>query len=450
MINNSGEDIQVSANFNTNYGMTTVTSKYSPLEGNSIKIDGGSGVYENIYTKRMDSFQLNKKIEFITRLSNEGRINFVNQQVNGNVLPPVVIISSNRSGFIKKMLAQFQYWVTYFDNPDSPSQNLLIDPKPFKDNYPGLFYDPLRSGRNLIIVVSGVEFNKYKNALNDFLISEGNQANPGRIMLVGWRWKSNINGVGSMAGFGASRVAAIKFLKASNCPRAWLMDDNVLHINQFPESLAIVEAQMDDITSAIGFAGCTSVAPCAPKDIVPGALGTPYTTGILQQAVLWNINYIKDANQNRNINFNPYFVASNEDISFGEYLGKKGFAYKIYSNLKVIKLTALLDPPPVKKNKPGTSENIDVAELILKIKEILYAREKNYEISNSGMSSPKPFPIESIIASQPKQFTDNKNTVSCQIIEQILVAWIKSASGVNKAIDALFADNYEVGFKQIP
>ncbi|KIE04413.1 hypothetical protein NF27_HT00030 [Candidatus Jidaibacter acanthamoeba] len=438
-------DIKVSARFNFNYGMPIVTSKYSPLENNSITIDGGYEIYEGIINKRKQSLLLNEKIEFVTKLSDDERNNFVNQQVDVNVLPPVVIISSNRSGFIQKMLDQFRYWVTEIDDPVSPSPNLLIDSKPFRDKYPGLFYDPLRCGRNLIIVVHACEYKDYNNKLKEFLIQGGDQNNQQRIMLVGWMWQSYTKDI-LMAGFGASRVAAIKFLKGSNCPRAWLMDDNILHINQFPESLAIVEAQMDNNTSAIGFAGCTSVVPSAPGTIAAaGALDNPATTGILQQAVLWNISYMNEANQSTGINFSPYFIASNEDISFGEYLRMKGFAYKIYTNLTVIKLEAPLNQETL-KNK-GT------IKLISNIKEILYELEKNYEITNLGMSTPKPLPIGSIIDNQSKQFTDNKNTVSCQIIEQILVAWIKSASGGNKgvqpAIDALFADSYKAGFKQI-
>jgi hypothetical protein len=74
--------------------------------------------------------------------------------------------------------------------------------------------------------------------------------------------------------------------------------------------------------AGLGFKGATDTSPSSAfKSLSAQSSPTtanPAATGLLQQAVLWNVRYFSE----KKINYSPLFVTAAEDSSLTKYLGK--------------------------------------------------------------------------------------------------------------------------------
>lgn len=225
--------------------------------------------------------------------------------------PPLVVVSSNRSAWIKKCFENAQtilHGATHFtDVLDRDALKMGAVP----------FYLPSRLGtieanrRNVYLFVGSEEYGTYKAALSGT-----------NLKVVGWRTE----GTNCLAGFGASRYAALEFFKKIHrhnqaCAKIWMFDDNVVYIKKFP---GFVKAE-DDLqgTFGLGFMGCkTLTTDAAFRNNLYGkpngnpTADMPVTAPFLQQAVLWNVGLF----QEKGYSFSPYFITAGEDISLTNFL----------------------------------------------------------------------------------------------------------------------------------
>jgi len=271
--------------------------------------------------------------------------------------PPLVVISSNRAQWIlsginaaNSQLASLGL-ATFANASDlnalTAQASQAVSPP---------IYCPTRIGpapnRNVYIVVHTLEYIFYKNTLRGTGIT-----------VIGWSFRAArpFPAMGLLAGFGASRFAAIQFCKTLRTAApggappwnfAWLFDDNVVALTNFAGYVAVEAAMAPNAvcagfqggTSALSFianrtwarAGLGGAAPALPP-LTPGG-------GILQQAVLWNIAYLS-SNQ---MNISPIFVTSGEDVSIGNYFNTQPIPYRYYGGITVRK-----EDPTIMDGSPG-------------------------------------------------------------------------------------------------
>lgn len=144
---------------------------------------------------------------------------------------------------------------------------------------------------------------------------------------------------------------------------------------------------------------------------------------VLQQAVLWDIDWL-DRN---NLNFSPYFIASAEDTSITNYLLANKFAFGIATETTILKQTTT------------GYDNDEGAELLGRIR---YNYERWYAITEglqqvvdqNGAATPqalktfivdKVFPA-SVMAAQVGN-AEVRNRAICQAVESIMAVGVKLA-----------------------
>jgi len=260
--------------------------------------------------------------------------------------PPLVVISTNRSKWIKKAFDAVAGQA--FENPGDLEAlqdygNLKISPP---------IYCPVRFGdpdeRNVYIVVNTAEYDEYKTRLADLDVT-----------IVGWSFRKPSTSELRLCGFGASRFAAIQFCKTLREQAgepwnyAWLLDDNVVGCKKFPGFIKIEDkmAEADPRIICSGFSGGTQAeshltnVTWARKEKAAGRgkqteeLDPPKAKGLIQQAALWNISYLADDW----INFAPMFVESGEDVSLGHYFNRRKLPYYFYDGITVVKEASTAD-----------------------------------------------------------------------------------------------------------
>ena len=346
---------------NAQYGGSLVTSKYSPLLNivyESTPAD--RKVYSDLLTSRS------------SRLRNEhllgGRLsllvpNWAAASRDAGTKPPLVVISSNRSKWIKQGLDAAadrlkELRLDAFDN--ASDLRAIVDPSASKRPVPPPIYPvsppiyaPKRigSGRRVYVVVHASEYQMYAKVL----------AGTG-ITVVGWAFPRPAPEPRLMLmGFGASRFAAIEFCKElrraatparSEAPwnQAWLLDDNVVAMSPFA-GFTKFEAALEPRDVCAGFHGGTTTFPrskssawaaaeiVARRGVETLAVPTNNPPGIVQQASLWNIKYLAD----NHLNFSPLFITSGEDLSFVNYFEAKKIGYRYYTGTGVLKETPTPD-----------------------------------------------------------------------------------------------------------
>ena len=343
----------LAANNNTSYGGTLINQKYSPLVDIVIPAgDGEKTFYENLFTRRITALSGQNLFPRTLTLLTSGLPTPISVDT-----PPMVVISSNRaewmqllfeSGEAKNSAAAFTGYndITTFSKGPVP------------------WYAPRRSGRPVYIVVHRLEYPYYKKLLAGFL----------NVYVVGWDIPSPVDGIG-LAGFGASRFAAFELVKNLGYHHVWTVDDNVVNINGFPNTLAEIEALMTAEIAGIGFAAATtnkvnadlSSAVFTPKRFDFAAM----KAGLLQQVVLWNMDLLNE----NDLNISPYFVSSNEDVSLTNYLQTWEYVERTIKPLAIMKM----DPSKDKKNG-GAQVLIGIRTRLIKL---LYDLEKHTKI-NTG------------------------------------------------------------------
>lgn len=348
---------------NNNYGPPLVSQKYSPLENIEITNDNRA-LFSALLTNRnrllTSSNLLRQPLKLI--LSNWA----ANVAAEVNKKPPLVVISSNRSKWIKNGIDSGDARLGVIPGGLANFTN-VSDLRAIK-NYSGEtlsppMYAPKRIGdagpRNVYIVVHSSEYKTYKK----------NLAGTG-VIIVGWEFElpQQIYAPKKvwLTGFGASRYAAIEFCKElrrrviaavaaapgpapANAPwnYAWLLDDNAIALTNFAgyDAVEAAMAAADPVKVCAGFHGGTQAIAFAEDnrwattEINHGRghqsanLPPSAPPGIVQQASLWNIEYLSG----NHLNFGPIYITSGEDLSFVNYFNKEEIPYFYYAGITVRK-----------------------------------------------------------------------------------------------------------------
>ncbi|MFD9720372.1 hypothetical protein [Streptomyces sp. NPDC059076] len=319
-----------------------VNQKYSPLA--DISYDpADEAVYSRLLTSRMALLRSRNLLGSALELSTS-RWETVKNAERGrqNPLPPLVVVSSNRAGWIgaaiQKGLDELNSrGIEAFDNVSDLRALAGYN----KDGPTPPLYAPSRAGANrgIYVVVHAAEYEHYQKQLGDTGIT-----------VVGWRFMPEpAQRNERMTGFGASRFAAMQFCKTLRSDTggrwnsAWILDDNVVALTNFPGFKAVEDALGDH--ACAGFRGGTraksrdEVRTWAADEITEnrgGQAAGPLqaaAVGLIQQAALWNVARF-EANH---LNFSPAFVASAEDVSIGNYFDAIGTDYQYYGGIGVTK-----------------------------------------------------------------------------------------------------------------
>src|SRR5689334_2978900 len=378
----------IRAKRNGAYGPPNVTSKYAPLEDITFS-DTDVSFCNNLVMRRWAVLNSCGFLPQSLTLVLPSWTTAVASEKKKDQKPPLVVISSNRSHWIKKGLdsgdLQLQTLELEAGEFDSASDLRALDftdineerqrskpPQPPLPSPP--MYHPKRIGktseqRNVYVVVHTREYKTYKDTL------EGTG-----ITVVGWMFTPPQPDEPLLCGFGASRYAAIEFCKElrrradNRWDYAWLFDDNVVAFTSFAGyekvEAAMASGPVDPATGAprpymcAGFSGGTATvssgenADWARRELKAGEedgirgkeyarLPTSSGKGLVQQAALWNIAEL----QRRKLNFGPIFVASGEDVSLGNYFDAKNergtaetkMPYLYYEGIGIVKEDATID-----------------------------------------------------------------------------------------------------------
>jgi hypothetical protein len=271
--------------------------------------------------------------------------------------PPLVVVSTGRATWIAAGIATAAVRGGNFAGPADRTAVKKAPLEPAGRVSPAL-YIPSRNppnppvaprDRNVYVVVNIAEYAYYKRKLA-----------PSGIIVVGFSFgeaglsRRNL----SMLGFGACRYAAIEFCKrlrnrfiavhpaSSIWTKAWVMDDNVVGVNNF-QGLEQVEAQLPANEAAAAFTGASRIDTPAGSQAWAAQqqqanLAAPQPTGLLQQMVLWNIALL-DA---QGLNIAPMFLTSAEDGSLTNQFRLLNVPYQVYAASTVKKEQTGGEAPP--------------------------------------------------------------------------------------------------------
>jgi hypothetical protein len=341
---------------NTQYGPPLVNQKYAPLlDPQFTNVD--QAVYTALITNRAANLRAANRLGRPLTLATNTWDKAVKAEATH--LPPLVVISSNRSGWIAGGIVAAQKQLNHLGLRKFANASDLraLEANADQGQSPPI-YAPTRIGgnRNVYIVVHLLEYNTYKTAL----------AGTG-IRIVGYRFDESGGGPQgvSLVGFGASRFAAMEFCKVlrrlaaaaagGNAPwdYAWLVDDNVVALSNFA-GLAAAEAALQANEVCVGIHGGTSAETFltnrtwARAEVAEGrgrqagALPADEPPGIVQQMSLWNVNYL-DTNY---LNFGPIYITSAEDLSITNYFNSQNIPYRYYKGIGVRKEDTVYDNGP--------------------------------------------------------------------------------------------------------
>lgn len=402
---------------NTSYGEPTlVTSKYSPLDIKAAGIlKSIPNDYKSLFTNRIN--RLRESVLFPARLRFFSKNwETIRDRENGaNALPPIVVVSSNRAEWIKTCYAQATGALGSRANFQNVSDKTAFG-SPGQEQY-SLWYDPRRvndANRHVYLLVHASEYSYYQKQLKGTPFT-----------IVGWTFGPSKTTDGKAAGylgFGATRFAAIQLGKYlfNNLPRSplaaarqkmWLVDDNVVFLNLFP-GFDVVEAGMTTKVWGLGFGGASSNSPISEiiKKTVGNSqpLGTLKDKGLLQQCVLWNVGQL----QAQSLNFSPYFVTSNEDSSFSNYLQNE-------KKLKLTETVRIYKAQP--KNDTHNVGGQSLGRQRQTILNTLAAIENNCSVQpDTGGTVPLKTYIETTVLPNAIHKTEDPGITQSKAVEQIL------------------------------
>lgn len=445
--------VNLEIDINKNYGGDLINQKYSPLEINKARFEKKEiqSIFEVLKEKRIKYLEnvnaLPGSLSFIADkelFGKNGEINILEKiQANDNEDPivPMVVISSNRSDFIKAHL-----FPPYINIDEKLSE--FNYKKDFLDKRP-LWYSPLLSKRPLFIVVHRYEYSIYKEALNELKKELKSKEVLNNFHVIGWNFIEHTTKSLEIMGFGASRFAAIKIAKSLKLKKIWLIDDNVFCVRNFPEKLIKIEKYMDkNELTAISFQGATSktnlqdINKSQKQPSTENKLNHE-NEGILQQVVLWNINQLKEDN------ISPYFIASNEDISFTNYLKKSKIKFGIMKGMKIIKGAIDLQNKIYKKNIDNFNHKIKILK-----KNIIYSEEfvKNLGKNNGekkdivGIAIHEKSIKNYLLEDGGEKIKANIDNASMQAAEQIYTKALNDASAQNEINSKVFKSEIPVNW----
>ncbi|MGH6873314.1 MAG: hypothetical protein ACREHE_17595 [Rhizomicrobium sp.] len=397
----------MAARNNPNYGGELINQKYSPLHDIILAPDDHA-YYRALFTGRINA---------LTGINAypPNAINFYADwdTVNPAVVAaqaPMVVASTNRANWMQQALRNADAHVEF-----TGAFTGYLDATTF-DNDVVPWYAPLRSGRPLYVVVHWSEYDYYNARIGGFA----------NVTVVAYKFTTGPH-VMDIAGFGASRYAALQLMIGLHYQKAWAVDDNTVNINGFPNALATIEAHMAGAVApiwGIGFGGATrNIGPAGLYDgtvtfaAVPDnfALTGP---GLLQQAVLWNVAQFAGAN----INFCPIFVSSNEDISLSNFLQRSERDERIVTAFRIVKINAAGDPPI----SDGPAGNLGASTLVAarrnRMQQVFSTIEQEIPINPGGGDVELYRFIRDTVLPVSNQPQDKALTAQTQAVEQVLAA----------------------------
>ena len=411
---------------NTSYETgAKVSTKYNPFDAYKLRLAStDKALYGKMLTNRT---ALLKKMNLMPRTLKLMCPKWADlEKAETGRKPPLVIISSNRSDWIKQGVAaadaelKKRNLTTFTGVSDfralTATNNQTVSPP---------IYCPKRLGanpqRSVFILVHVSEYEKYAKAL------AGSGMN-----IIGWDFERPKDEK-PFVGFGASRFAAIEFCKSLRAKvavlgkvwdYAWLIDDNVVSLENFAGLEKVEAALAADTTKVCAafrgadapytFAAMKAWAATAPGP--PSNLPASLSRGVLQQVGLWNIKLLAD----QFLNFPPIYLTSAEDISLNRYFNYKGIQYLYYDKIVVDKEVASVDTDG--GGDVNTSRQYYAA---------LFAKaESGLPQVNPLPAAPPPVNVEyNTVAKTVVKFVNTdllpnkaetlQNTAACQGIEQI-------------------------------
>ncbi|MDE1714214.1 hypothetical protein PWG14_16925 (plasmid) [Chromobacterium amazonense] len=360
----NGISFQANSNFSTKKE-ANITNKYAPL---------CNIVFDDQKTAHtfLDAFGKSRNIQF----SGLELITTFQGKLTEDELTPIIIVSSGRSKWIHDQIIKDINSLCEYDPHDQTTEDInplgkfdligylknkknYAEADPHLNNRTPLWYSPLRTYdynikklRKTFFIVHHQEYPHYKDKLEKFKDIG--------FEIVGFKF--TLNGEDAkIAGFGASRYAAIEFAKQIFTPPdenklnnkvknngttskknyAWIVDDNLAHIKNMENDLGVFEGRLKQNANAayaIGFSGATKIENDIDVKLNEDTIQKNFTIekGLIQQAALWNIsNIAKDYSDKNKINFRVEFITSNEDTSFSAAQQDKFFITKAFTNRKI-------------------------------------------------------------------------------------------------------------------
>lgn len=366
----------------TSYGGINVTEKYTPLYNVRYEV-GQKAIFSQLARHRAElltgAHMLPQPLELRTNWPEVKKA-----ENKAGQLPPLVVISSNRSEWIASGIRACDQQQAIVPFSVAHDLNALTDIGQVRQSPP--LYSPGRTGpkRNVYIVVHLFEYQQYKTALAGLGVT-----------VVGWQFhRPHRSPVAQLAGFGASRFAAIEFCKElrkvseNRWNFAWLLDDNVVGITSWP-GYAAFETVLATTPKhlCVGFKAGTSAehqseivkwanAEVVARRAIPTALPRSEPRGLVQQASLWNIKELTD----KYLNFGPAFINSAEDVSFCKFMDFTSPApYFFYEGAKV--------------RKEATREDHSAGAAKVKAAKEAYTRWVVNAESAGDVTNPSPPPV---------------------------------------------------------
>ncbi len=421
------------------YGPPNVTDKYSPLMNFNFT-ETRETYCESILTRRIELLQ---GIGLLPQSLGLVMPNWEKAiELEADKKPPLVVISTNRSKWIKKAIeagnAELKkIKIAEFDN----ASDLRALKATAKQKVSPPMYAPARIGsagsRNVYVVVHANEYLTYKT----------NLAGTG-ITVVGWMFQKPRLDEMLLCGFGASRFAAIEFCKTLRTRAgnpwdyAWLFDDNVVAFTSFAGYLKVEAAMASGPTDpatgrprpyiCAGFSGgSTTISPIentewAKKELKEGkrdgirgkeyaALPAVKKKGLIQQAALWNIAELTRLN----LNFGPIFVNSGEDVSLGNYFNVKNkdeakpkMPYLFYESISIRKEDTGDDSSPGARVVQKARETISA----------LFAESERFDPRpfQDYLDFPPPLMIKPIKIDPKDPATETEQTLAHFVVKTVL------------------------------
>jgi hypothetical protein len=429
------------AKYNNQYKVSALTNqKYLPLA--DVLCIEDKAIYNKLLLSRLTQLiqrrMVTQLLEFTTSVP---RATVIANEVGH--LPPLVVVSAGRSAWLQDSLTTARDAAT----PDYGNVSNLeaLTEAPEASELPVLYSSKRRGpNRNAYVVVHSSEFAAYRQATAGM-----------NITVVGWQFRKAPGINEAITGFGASRYAAVEFCKllrrATAAPRwnyAWLLDDNVVALTNFA-GFPRVEAAMNPTTVAAGFQAATTimtrkqVMEVVYKELALGRGNEVDTlpsvnteSGIIQQASLWNIQYLDD----NFLNFSPVYATSAEDTSITYYLKMTGKTFLLYPGIEVIKSQATSDGGAV---NPLANLRRDFTEM--------FARHESATIP--GEPSPPPVMVDVVGTTPTSSVTmsvfvrtyfgtdPSPDEVASRAMEQITVESIRQNKVDQRVLEQAFRVN---------
>lgn len=407
----------ISAYRNSAYGPPLVNQKYAPLE-DIVFTGADTDTCDAFLTRRWQLLAgmglLPQPLHLIVP-----KWSTVTEAEDGTK-PPLVVISTNRSNWIKKGIEAGNVQLTNVKLKQfvSASDLRALTALTGQTQSPPI-YAPARIGdpdeRKVYVVVHAAEYDTYKT----------NLAGTG-ITVVGWSFQPPRRRSIPLCGFGASRYAAIEFCKYLRTQAgepwdyAWLFDDNVVALGPFAGYQKVEDAMAagGKTRACAGFHGGTVTLPpseiraWADKEVKAGRgkqtskLEVSKPPGLIQQASLWNIAYLTE----NKLNFGPIFIQSGEDVSIGNYFDVEETPYLYYEGVTI-------------RKEDVTNDNSEGAKAVKKAREKLTAVITKMERLEAGapfITPPPPIKIKPLIKTDDPVNDDEEQTMARFVSKSVL------------------------------